>query len=260
MAHFMLVRFFRVIDGLVVYPENMKRNMNQLGGIHFSQRLMLSLVESGLTREEAYAIVQRNAMEVWAGEGDLLSLVSADPEVTSRIDESTLEGVFDNAAFVRHRETIFQRVLEPKHAHETGVLAEGKSKRIHTTDNHALLIQEFKDDATAFNGVKKASIESKGVFNCDISTRIYKLLAEAGVPTHLVENLSDTEQLVKRCEVIMIEFVVRNRVAGSLARRYGMEEGPELPRPICEYFVKSDELGDPLIGRDTAEALGLREL
>lgn len=110
-AHFMLVRFFRVIDGLVVYPENMKRNMNQLGGIHFSQRLMLSLVESGLTREEAYAIVQRNAMAVWAGEGDLRSLVSADPEVTSRIDESTLEGVFNNAAFVRHRDTIFQRVF-----------------------------------------------------------------------------------------------------------------------------------------------------
>jgi len=139
---------------------------------------------------------------------------------------------------------------------KTGILAEGKSKRIHTTEDPTLLIQEFKDDATAFNGVNKASIESKGVFNCDISTRIFKLLAEAGIPTHLVENLSETDQLVRRCEVIMIEFVVRNRVAGSLARRYGMDEGPELPRPICEYFVKSDELGDPLIGRDTAEALG----
>jgi phosphoribosylaminoimidazole-succinocarboxamide synthase len=138
----------------------------------------------------------------------------------------------------------------------TGILAEGKSKRLHTTEDPNLLIQEFKDDATAFNGVKKASIKSKGVFNCDISTRIFHLLQEAGIATHLVENLSDTEQLVKRVDIVMIEFIVRNRVAGSLAKRYGMAEGPELPRPIIEYFVKDDELGDPLIGRDCAEALG----
>ena len=139
---------------------------------------------------------------------------------------------------------------------KTGILAEGKSKRLHTTDNPNLLIQEFKDDATAFNGVKKASIESKGVFNCQISTRIFRLLEEAGIPTHLVELLNETEQLVKRVDIVPIEFVVRNRCAGSLAKRYVMEEGPELARPIIEYFVKSDELGDPLIGRDAAEALG----
>ena len=139
---------------------------------------------------------------------------------------------------------------------KTGILAEGKSKRLHTTEDPHLLIQEFKDDATAFNGVKKASIQSKGVFNCDISTRMFKLLEDEGIPTHLIKNLSDTEQLVTRLDIIMIEFVVRNRVAGSLAKRYGMAEGPALPRPIIEYFVKSDELGDPLIGRDCAEALG----
>jgi len=139
---------------------------------------------------------------------------------------------------------------------KTGILAEGKSKRLHTTDHPELLIQEFKDDATAFNGVKKASIESKGIFNCDISTRMFKLVEDAGIPTHLIKNLSETEQLVTRLDIVMIEFVVRNRVAGSLAKRYGMDEGPALPRPIIEYFVKSDELGDPLIGRDCAEALG----
>jgi adenylosuccinate lyase len=111
LAHFMLVRFFRVIDGLVVYPENMKRNMNQLGGIHFSQRLMLGLVDAGLTREAAYAIIQRNAMRVWAGEGDLQTLVSEDSDVSDRLDPSTLGAIFDDAAFVRNRDTIFNRVF-----------------------------------------------------------------------------------------------------------------------------------------------------
>jgi adenylosuccinate lyase len=111
LAHFMLVRFFRVIDGLVVYPENMKRNMNQLGGIHFSQRLMLGLVDAGLTREAAYAIIQRNAMRVWAGDGDLQTLVSEDSDVTDHLDPSTLGAIFDNAAFVRNRDTIFNRVF-----------------------------------------------------------------------------------------------------------------------------------------------------
>jgi adenylosuccinate lyase len=111
LAHFMLVRFFRVIDGLVVYPENMERNLNQLGGIHFSQRLMLALVGSGLTREAAYTLVQDNAMRVWAGEGDLKALVSADPQIATRLDPAALDAVFNNDAFVRHLDTIFNRVF-----------------------------------------------------------------------------------------------------------------------------------------------------
>jgi len=111
LAHFMLVRFFKVIDGLVVYPENMERNLNQLGGVHFSQRLMLALVGSGLTREAAYALVQDNAMRVWAGEGDLKALVSGDPKITSRVDAAALDAVFNNDAFVRHLDTIFNRVF-----------------------------------------------------------------------------------------------------------------------------------------------------
>ncbi|MBN92454.1 MAG: adenylosuccinate lyase [Deltaproteobacteria bacterium] len=110
-AHFMLVRFHSVIDGLVVYPENMQRNLDQLGGIHYSQRLMLALVEAGMTREEAYALVQRNAMRVWQGEGDLRALIEADTELSSRLDSATIESVFDPDAFVRNRDHIFERVF-----------------------------------------------------------------------------------------------------------------------------------------------------
>jgi len=110
-CHFMLHRLASVVEGLVVYPVNMRRNLDQLGGIHFSQRLMLSLVESGLTREQAYAIVQRNAMAVWQGEGTLRALIEADPDVNSRLDSAALDAVFDEAAFVRHRDVIFERVF-----------------------------------------------------------------------------------------------------------------------------------------------------
>lgn len=139
------------------------------------------------------------------------------------------------------------------------VLSEGKSKILHTTDDPHLLIQEFKDDATAFNGVKKGTIVDKGVFNCSISTSIYKLLEQAGIKTHLVSNLNDREQIVKRLEIVPVEFIVRNIAAGSLCRRYATEEGLTLSRPMIEYFVKSDELGDPLIGREAIVILGLAD-
>ena len=143
---------------------------------------------------------------------------------------------------------------------KTGVLAQGKSKVLHNTDDPELLIQEFKDAATAFNGVKKGVIVDKGVFNCSISTRMFRMLEKAGVPTHLVETLSDREQLVRRVDVIQVEFVVRNIAAGSLCRRYGTEEGLRLKRPMLEFFVKDDDLGDPLIGREAIEILGLCDL
>ncbi len=140
---------------------------------------------------------------------------------------------------------------------KTTVLAAGKSKVLHNTDDPELLIQEFKDAATAFNGVKKGVIVDKGVFNCDISTRMFRMLEQAGVPTHLVETLNEREQLVRRVDIIPVEFVVRNIAAGSLCRRYGTEEGLRLKRPMLEFFVKDDDLGDPLIGRDAVEILGL---
>ena len=109
--HFMLGRLARIVEGLVVYPENMRKNLDRLGGIHFSQRVMLALVESGITREEAYSIVQRNAMCVWKGEGSLRELLEADSEVTERLSPGTLDEAFDENAFVRHRETIFSRTF-----------------------------------------------------------------------------------------------------------------------------------------------------
>jgi phosphoribosylaminoimidazole-succinocarboxamide synthase len=143
---------------------------------------------------------------------------------------------------------------------KTGMLADGKSKTLHTTDDPELLIQEFRDAATAFNGVKKGVIVDKGVFNCQISTRMFRMLERAGIPTHLVETLGDREQLVRRVDVIQVEFVVRNIAAGSLCRRYGTEEGLHLSRPMLEFFVKDDDLGDPLIGREAVEILGLCDL
>jgi len=109
--HFMLVRFTRMMDGLVVYPENMQRNLDQLGGIHFSQRVMLALVEAGMTREEAYGLVQKHAMRVWRREGDLQSLIAEDPDVKSRLDAGAIEAVFDIDAYIGRRDFIFNRVF-----------------------------------------------------------------------------------------------------------------------------------------------------
>ncbi len=140
---------------------------------------------------------------------------------------------------------------------KTAVLSEGKSKILHTTDDPNLLVQEFKDAATAFNGVKKGVIVDKGVFNQEISTSIFRLLEEAGIKTHLIEVINEREQLVRRVDIVPVEFVVRNIAAGSLCRRYGTEEGLKLERPMLEYFVKDDDLGDPLIGREAIAILGL---
>jgi len=142
---------------------------------------------------------------------------------------------------------------------KTAVLSEGKSKILHTTADPGLLVQEFKDDATAFNGVKKGTIVDKGVFNCAISTSIFGLLEQAGIKTHLVEVINEREQLVKRVDIVLVEFIVRNIAAGSLCRRYGTEEGLRLDRPMVEYFVKSDPLDDPLIGREAAVILGMTD-
>jgi len=110
-THFMLVRFASVIDGLVVYPDNMRRNLQMLGGIHFSQRLMLALIDTGLSREDAYGMVQKHAMAVWRREGTLQDLIEADTELSSRLGAQAIEAVFEDDAFVRHRDLIFSRVF-----------------------------------------------------------------------------------------------------------------------------------------------------
>ncbi|MBF0358220.1 MAG: phosphoribosylaminoimidazolesuccinocarboxamide synthase [Magnetococcales bacterium] len=129
-------------------------------------------------------------------------------------------------------------------------LYEGKAKVLFATDDENLLVQYFKDDATAFNGVKSGTIADKGVLNNLISSRLMALIEIVGIPVHLVKRLNDREQLVRRVEIVPVEVVVRNRAAGSMSKRLGIPEGTVLPRPVIEFYLKSDELDDPLITVD----------
>lgn len=131
---------------------------------------------------------------------------------------------------------------------------EGKAKILYETSEPDLIILFFKDEATAFNARKKGIIHHKGIFNNLISTRLLELLGEKGIPNHFVKKLSEREMLVRKVEIIPIEVVVRNRIAGSIARRFGMEEGGSLPFPVVEFYYKNDELGDPLMVEDHIRA------
>ncbi|MFB9990775.1 phosphoribosylaminoimidazolesuccinocarboxamide synthase [Deinococcus oregonensis] len=133
---------------------------------------------------------------------------------------------------------------------------EGKAKRVYATPDPTVYIVEYKDDATAFNGVKKAQIGGKGAINNAITAAIYPQLEAAGIPTHFIEKLSEREQRVKAVEIVPVEVIVRNVAAGSFSKRLNIEEGTLLPRPVVEYCYKSDALGDPLINTDTAISLG----
>ncbi|MEO5330918.1 MAG: phosphoribosylaminoimidazolesuccinocarboxamide synthase [Magnetococcus sp. YQC-5] len=135
-------------------------------------------------------------------------------------------------------------------------LYEGKAKVLFATDDPNLLVQYFKDDATAFNGVKKGSITDKGVINNLVTSRLMTLLETVGIPVHFVKQLNGREQLVRKVEIIPVEVVVRNVVAGSMAKRLGRPEGESLPRPVVEFYYKSDPLDDPLITRDHALVFG----
>ena len=133
---------------------------------------------------------------------------------------------------------------------------EGKAKQLFTTDNPDLLVQYFKDEATAFDGKKKGIIEHKGILNNKISSRIFRMLEEKGIKTHFVDTLSDREMLVKRLRIIPVEVVIRNIAAGSLCKRLGLEEGLELKEPTLEFFLKNDPLGDPMINEYHARVFG----
>jgi len=126
-------------------------------------------------------------------------------------------------------------------------LYEGKAKKIYETDENDKVIVEYKDDATAFNGEKKGQITEKGKFNAEISTIFFELLEENGIPTHFIEQLNETDVLVKKLDIILVEVVMRNIAAGSLAKRLGLEEGTELNKPVLEFYYKDDDLGDPMI-------------
>ena len=129
-------------------------------------------------------------------------------------------------------------------------LYEGKAKIIYATNDKNLVIQHFKDDATAFNNKKKASIEGKGILNNRISEHILSNLSKIGIKNHLLKRLNMREQLVELVEIIPIEFIVRNIASGSLSKRLGIEEGTVLDYPLIEYCLKDDELGDPLISKE----------
>jgi phosphoribosylaminoimidazole-succinocarboxamide synthase len=129
-------------------------------------------------------------------------------------------------------------------------LYEGKAKIIYSTNEKGLVIQHFKDDATAFNALKKANIEGKGVLNNRISEYLLNSLNQCGIPTHLVKRLNMREQLIKHAEIIPVEFVVRNIATGSLTKRLGISEGTVLDKPLLEYYYKNDELGDPIISKE----------
>ncbi len=134
---------------------------------------------------------------------------------------------------------------------------EGKAKILYTTENPDLLIQYFKDDATAFNAQKKGTIEEKGIMNNRIASKIFEYLTTVGVQTHFVKNLSDREMLVKRVNIVPIEVIVRNRAAGSLCRLLGLQEGLQLACSTLEFCFKEDKLGDPLINEYHIRALNL---
>jgi phosphoribosylaminoimidazole-succinocarboxamide synthase len=137
------------------------------------------------------------------------------------------------------------------------MIYEGKAKQLYTTEDDTKLIIHYKDDATAFNGVKKASIEHKGELNNAITTLIFKQLIQAGIPTHYIETLNERDQLCHKVDIIPLEVIVRNIIAGSMAKRLAILEGTVAPRPIYELCYKNDDLGDPLINEDHALALNV---
>ena len=136
-------------------------------------------------------------------------------------------------------------------------LYEGKAKIVYATDDPGKVIQYFKDDATAFNAFKRGTIVGKGVINNKMSAALFQRLAKAGVPTHYLGTLSDREMLCRKLDIILIEVIPRNVVAGTLAKRTGLEEGVAIKPPIIELFYKSDPLGDPMITEDHVRMLKL---
>lgn len=137
------------------------------------------------------------------------------------------------------------------------LLYEGKAKRVYETDDSQVVWIEYKDSATAFNGEKKAQIMGKGRLNNEITSLIFSKLEKEGIASHFVKKLSETEQLVKKVNIIPLETVVRNVAAGSFSKRLGIEEGKPLSKPIVEFYYKDDNLGDPLITEDHIEELQL---
>ena len=132
---------------------------------------------------------------------------------------------------------------------------EGKAKKVYKTDDPELYIVDYKDDATAFNGLKKGTIAGKGIINNQMSNRLMQMIEGKGVPTHYVKELSERETLVKKVSIVPLEVIVRNIAAGSFSKRYGVDEGRVFEEPVIEFSYKNDALGDPLLNTDHALAL-----
>ena len=137
------------------------------------------------------------------------------------------------------------------------LLYEGKAKKVYQTESSNQYLISYKDDATAFNGQKKAQISGKGIINNLVANHLFKLLEKEGIETHLIEQINNTDTLVKNVEIIQVEVILRNKATGSLTKRLGIKEGTEFKNPIIEFCLKSDELGDPIINDDHAIALNL---
>ena len=136
-------------------------------------------------------------------------------------------------------------------------LYEGKAKKVFATDDPELLIVSYKDDATAFNGLKKGTIAGKGIINNQMSNALMRYLSAKGIPTHFVQEINERETVVKKVTIVPLEVIVRNIAAGSFAKNYGVEEGRPLANPTIEFSYKNDELHDPLMNAYHARALGL---
>ncbi|MBK5252509.1 MAG: phosphoribosylaminoimidazolesuccinocarboxamide synthase [Peptostreptococcaceae bacterium] len=137
------------------------------------------------------------------------------------------------------------------------MIYEGKAKKVYKTDDADRYIVEYKDDATAFNGVKKGTITGKGVINNKMSAVLFEMLEKEGIPTHFEGLLSDRETLVKAVKIVPLEVIMRNIAAGSLAKRLGLKEGTPMKRPVLEFCYKDDELGDPIVNEDHILAVEL---
>lgn len=140
---------------------------------------------------------------------------------------------------------------------KTDMIYEGKAKKVFNTDDETLCIVDYKDDATAFNGKKKGTISGKGVINNRVTNYLMAMLEQKGVPTQLVEELSDRETLVKKVKIVPLEVIVRNIAAGSFSKRFGVEEGVVFEKPTLEFCYKCDELDDPMVNTSHIYALGL---
>lgn len=139
---------------------------------------------------------------------------------------------------------------------KTTQMYEGKAKKVYATDDNNLCIVSYKDDATAFNGLKKGTILGKGAINNRVTNFLMQLLEKNGIPTHFVEELSDTDTVVKRVTIVPLEVIVRNIAAGSLSKRIGLPEGTKLNKTVLEYCYKDDDLGDPMVNEYHIAAMG----